>query len=174
MMPNNHNTDVSAMAFLNRAREYHEAVEELFHSKPRLTNVLYALYFHVTESLLKAYLRAHNGQPEKNHKIGALYNDCRGLGLKISSDDEFDLENIVSLLESGNADAGFRYFSMKSGSIPDLGWTREVVGQLMQVVAPFVESKNTAPSGRVVKLQFMFRRPHSVGGATSEAKAPQA
>jgi len=152
-------TDVSAMAFLNYAREYHEAVEELFRSKPRLTRVLNALYFHVTELPLKAYLRAHNRDPW-GHEIGELCKECRGLGLTISSDDRFGLENIVNLLESGNEDMAFRYFSLKSGSEPDLNWTHEVVEQLMQVVASFVESKkDTAASGAAVKMIMKLGKP---------------
>jgi hypothetical protein len=153
------NTDVSAMAFLNYAREYHEAADELSQSKPHLTRVLNALYFHVTELLLKAYLRAHDKNPW-GHKIGKLYNECRGLGLMISSDDQLGLQNIVNLLETGNEDMAFRYFSLKSGTEPELSWTREVVGQLMEVVAVFVESNaDTAGSGVAVKMIMTVGKP---------------
>ena len=167
-MPNtNQNAHGRPRATLNYARQYHEAAEELFHSKPHLSWVLYEHYFHVTELLLKAYLQAHNRKPGRVHKIGKLYNECRSLGLTISSDDQFNLENVVNLLESGNADAAFRYSDAKFGSIPELSWTREVVGQLMQVVAAFVES-NTAPSsGRLSKLILMFGKPYSTEDATS-------
>jgi HEPN domain-containing protein len=159
MPKTNQNTDVSAMAILNYARQYHEAAEELFHSKPRLTPVLNELYFHVTELLLKAYLRAHGGKPW-GHEIGELYKECRGLGLKISSDDRFGLGNIITLLESGNEDMAFRYFSLKSGTEPELTWTREVVGQLMEVVAAFVESKkDTAASGVAAKATMVLGKP---------------
>jgi HEPN domain-containing protein len=160
-MPNTNQTrDASAMAFLNFAREYYEAVEELYLSKPGLTRVLNALYFHVVESLLKAYLRAHNRNPGRVHEIGNLYSECRGLGLTISSDDRFGLENIVNLLESGNEDMAFRYFNLKSLPEPDLSWTREVVGELMRVVAGFVESeKDAASSGVAVKIIVTLGKP---------------
>jgi hypothetical protein len=160
-MPNtNQKTNVSAMAFLNYARQYQEAAEELFNRKPHLSRVLNALYFHVVELLLKAYLRAHNINPW-GHEIGKLYKECRGLGLMISPDDRLGLENIVSLLESGNTDMAFRYFSLKSGKEADLTWTREIVGQLMEVVDPFVESKkDAAADGIAVKATVTWGKPY--------------
>src|ERR1700674_4707723 len=106
-MPNaKTNTEVSAAAKLNDARQSHEAAEWLFDSKPHLSRVINALYFHTVELALKAYLRAHNINNVRRwgHEIGELYNECRKLGLTISSDDQFGLGNIVSLLERGNED----------------------------------------------------------------------
>jgi Domain of unknown function (DUF4062)/HEPN domain len=157
-LPNsNQSTDASAMALLNCARQFHE-IAELAYSKSHSTDALYAQYFHVTELLLKAYLLAHNVNPW-GHGIVELYKECRGLGLAISSEDRFGLENVVRLLQSGNENMAFRYFSLKSGSRPDLSWTREVVGQLMQVVAAFVESKKTAVPGVAVKMIMTFGKP---------------
>ena len=61
--------DETAMAFLNMAREYHNAANELFaisESRPRvhpdhrpLSSVLGNLYFHTLELGLKGFLRAH-------------------------------------------------------------------------------------------------------------------
>jgi HEPN domain-containing protein len=160
-MPNtNPNTHPTPGAFLNYARQYHQAAEELFDSKSHLTDVKYFLYFHATELFLKAYLRAHGGEPW-GHEIGELYKDCRDLGLKITSDDRFGLQNIVSLLESGNEEMGFRYFSLKSGPIPDLNWTREVVGQLRQAVTAFVEPNAVTTPGPPVKAIFTIGKPVS-------------
>jgi hypothetical protein len=158
-MPNvKTNIDVSAAAFLNFARQYHEAAEGLFDSKPHLSDPINALYFHTVELALKAYLRAHNIK-RWGHEISALYNECRGLGLKISSDDRFGLGNIVSLLAEGNEDMAFRYFSLKGGSSPELRWTREVVGQLMQAVAAVVEPNGPAAPGPVVKFRIVVGKP---------------
>ena len=168
MMPNtNQKSDVRPRTTLNYARQYHEAAEELFHNKPHLFWVLYNLYFHVTELLLKAYLKAHNRDPGRRHEIGKLYNECRSLGLTIGSDDQFNLENVVNLLESGNADAAFRYSSLESGSLPEVSWTREVVGQLMQVVAAFVESNTTPSSGQLARMTFIFGKPYQCDDTTS-------
>ena len=119
--------------------------------------------------LLKAYLRAHNINNVRRwgHEIGELYIECRKLGLTISSDDQFGLGNIVSLLERGNEDMAFRYFTLKSGSEPDLRWTREVVGQLMQAVAAFVQPKGPAAPGRCAKLTIIFGKPVSQEPAIS-------
>jgi HEPN domain-containing protein len=151
-------TDPSPGAILNYARQYHEAADALFISKRHLDRPINALYFHTVELALKAYLRAHGRHPARSHKIGNLYSECRALGLKISSDDRVGLENIVSLLESGNRDMGFRYFTRESGSEAELGWTREVVGQLMQVAATFVQPNGPAP-GRLARLKFVFGKP---------------
>jgi HEPN domain-containing protein len=152
--------DESAMALLNYARKYHQAAEIVFDkvgNDPGLTPVLNFLYFHTVELLLKSYLRAHGREPW-GHKINELNDEASQLGLKIPGD-LWGLKNITSLLESGNEDMEFRYFSLESGSEPDLTWTRRVVGELLHVVMPFVESTchNSAP--RLAKLVMKFSEP---------------
>jgi len=110
------------------------------------------------ELALKAYLRAHNIK-RRGHELSALYKECRGLGLKISADDRIGLGNIVGLLEEGNEDMAFRYFSLKGGGSPELSWTREVVGQLMQAVTAFVEPDGPAPPGPPIKIRFVVGKP---------------
>ncbi len=130
MANSNKRTFAEPKAYLNFARQYYQAAEELAGSKSRVTDARYFLYFHATELLLKSYLRAHRRQPW-NHELSKLLQECSDLGLRIDSEDKYGLQNIVSLLESGNEDMGFRYFTLKSELIPEMGWTREVVGQLM-------------------------------------------
>jgi len=146
------------LAFLNMAREYFQAAEELGASKSRIRNARYFLYFHATELLLKAYLRA-GGVKSKGHKISELYKECRDAGLTINSEDKHGLHNIVSLLESGNKDMGFRYFTKKSGSIPEMGWTQEVVGQLMKAVTAVVDTTGDSKPGVAVKQTIMYGKP---------------
>jgi hypothetical protein len=149
---------VAAMALLNGARQFHE-IAEIAYSKSVRTDALYFQYFQTAELLLKSYLRVHN-ITRSGHKIGKYYQECRDLGLAISSDDRFGLGNVVSLLESGNEQMAFRYFSLKSGgSRPELSWTREVVGELMQVVAAFVESRSTTVPGVAAKMIITFGKP---------------
>jgi hypothetical protein len=70
------------------------------------------------------------------------------------------LHNIVSLLETGNEDMAFRYFTLKSGSEPDLPWTRHVVAELAQVVTRFVESTDDKKaSGKAVKMTITWSKP---------------
>ena len=157
----NQSTDASAMALLNYGRKYHQAAEIVFDqaaSDPGLTPVLNFLYFHTVELLLKSYLRAHGREPW-GHKISELYEEARQLGL-IMQHDPLGLHNIVSLLESGNVDMGFRYFTLKSGNEPDLNWTRRVVGELLQIVAPVVESAhNKSADGKPVHLRITWSMP---------------
>lgn len=154
-------TDVSAAAMLNDAREFHEAADGLLDSKPHLSRPINALYFHTVELALKAYLRAHYIK-RWGHEIAKLYKECRSLGLTMGPDDQVGLGSLVSVLEAGNEDMGFRYFTLKGGGSPELGWTREAVGHLVSVVAAFVESKitTTAP-GPPVKIIFTVGKPYS-------------
>src|SRR3989442_11277472 len=152
------NMNVSAMALLNYARQYHEAAEILFDNKPGLTRVINFLYFHTVELLLKSYLKA-SGKKASGHSIAALHKEAQRLGLKIQHD-QLGLQNIVGLLESGNKGSAFRYFTLKSGNEPDLNWTREIVKELMDIVKPFVESKfDTSSAGVPVKLMIKWSKP---------------
>jgi hypothetical protein len=85
-MPNtNQATHPSAMALVNYARQYYEAADIIFVSKPDLTSVLYFLYFHTAESLLKGYSKAH-GKERWGHDIRNLYGEAQRLGLKTERD----------------------------------------------------------------------------------------
>lgn len=152
------NTIMSAVAFLNYARQYNAAAVALFDSNPQLSDPINSLYFHTVELALKAYLRMHGRNPW-GHDIENLFNECCTLGLKISSDNQSGLWSIVSLLAGGNEDMAFRYFSLKGGGAPDLKWTREAVGQLVQAVAAFVEPNGPTPPGPPVKIRFVVGKP---------------
>jgi hypothetical protein len=157
----------SPKTFLNYARQYFQSSEILAENGPNLTQVRYSLYFHTTELLLKAYLRAKGETNCWGHEISNLHEKCRHLGLGIKSDGEYDLQNIVGFLESGNEDMGFRYFSRKSGPIPDLVWTRDVVRELLTVVSAFVESTDKTPPGVDTKAVLMFCKPQPEQAATA-------
>jgi hypothetical protein len=163
------------MAFLNMAREYHDAANELFavsESRPRiapnhrpLSSPLSLLYFHALELGLKAFLRAC-GLPiegaRKHHKLTKLYAECRRSGLVVDQDDRFGLGNIVSLLESGNERQGFRYFSSGSAVTADLAWTREIVQRFIVALARQVEERdpNAHAPPRLGKLILTVGKPH--------------
>jgi hypothetical protein len=148
--------DETAMAFLNMAREYHNAANELFaisESRPRvhpdhrpLSSVLGNLYFHTLELGLKGFLRAHGlpieGTRRRSHKLTKLYEECRRLGLVVDQDDRVGLGNIVGLLESGNDGQGFRYFRSESVVTADLAWAREIVQRFTVVIAREVEKRD--------------------------------
>jgi hypothetical protein len=70
------------------------------------------------------------------------------------------LQNVINLLASGNVDQGFRYFTIKSSSIPELSWTREVVDLLIQSIREDVEANQAPPGAPVaVKIQMILGKP---------------
>jgi hypothetical protein len=66
----------------------------------------------------------------------------RAQGLVVGEDDRLGLENIVNLLNSGNEDQGFRYFSSGTTVTADLAWTRDIIDQFMIVVGREVERRD--------------------------------
>ena len=161
------------MAFLNMAREYHDAANELFavsESRPRvvpnqrpLSSVIGHLYFHTLELGLKAFLRAHGlpieGTRRRSHKLTKLYKECQRAGLVVGQDDKVGLENIVGLLESGNECEGFRYFSSGSAVTADLAWTREIVQRFIVAIALEVEKRDPNPHAppRLAKMVMVVK-----------------
>jgi hypothetical protein len=158
-------TDVNAMAFFNFAREYHSAANQLFDSRSFLRNPIYFLYFHTVELALKAFLRSLNmqvlGTQRQSHSLTKLYEESRRLGLTVGPADRFGIGNIVTLLEAGNEYQGFRYFNLKSGSLPSLSWTREVVEQLMLAVETHLEgrTKLDTVAAAPAKLTIIYGKP---------------
>jgi hypothetical protein len=106
-------------------------------------------------------LKAH-GKERWGHGIKEFSHEAQQLGLQIERDKSGsrDLDNVVALLESGNTDMAFRYFTWESRSKPDLAWTRNVAGELMTAVSVFVESTHDkGKSGVPVKLDIVFGPP---------------
>jgi hypothetical protein len=141
-----------AEAFLNTAQEYHFAATKLLPLHQQLESPLYFLFTHALELALKAYLRSHGlptplGQP--GHALKALFEQCQRKGLHVHS----DLRGIIDLLGSENELHGFRYFVFKATARPDINYVREVVDELMGVVAEEVKKRHTKGlSGAVMKF----------------------
>ena len=168
------------MYFFFRAREFFNAAEELFASANRpqapnkWVNPIYFSYSHAAELALKAFLRSHNPKVEFGHKLADLYGECSALGLMIGPDDRTQIENIVALLDSVNEESGLRYF-MGPGALPDLAWTREVVGRLLDAVEPHANSAEAnQPSGlgKVVGIRIIIGKPTSRGSKALDASQP--
>jgi hypothetical protein len=100
------------------------------------------LYFHTVELALKAFVRSHGQQIRTGHKLTAWFEKCTKLGLTIEPQDKNVIENIVSLLESGNQNHGFRYFVPGSVVTAELEYAREGVNALMRTIAPQVEARS--------------------------------
>jgi hypothetical protein len=153
-------TEPNAMEDFQMARNYHAAAEVLF-SAPIAFEPRYFLYFHTVELALKAFLRSHNHPVPRRHELTKLYEECRKLGLVvIGPADRFGIGNIVSMLEFGNQCQGFRYYNPQPVAVPELSWTREVVGQLMQAIEPHVEAwSKLGTTSKRRRLGAIYGRP---------------
>ena len=151
------------MALLDVAREYADAASELLEiaaARPRtrgrpmpLSRPIYFLFSHAAELAFKAFLRAKNAPVGKVHDLTVFYEVCRNLGLVIGPDDRTDIGNVVSLLDSGNKQQGFRYFELQTTTIPELSWTRDTVRELIQVIEPHILSADVpGPTGAQITL----------------------
>ena len=156
-----------AMFFFLRAGEFFSAAEKLFASENRAKAPnkweypIYFCYSHAVELALKAFLRSHKPEVEFGHELTKTYKKCVALGLVIGPDDRTHIGNIVTLLDNGNEKSGFRYF-MGSGALPDLAWTREVVGRLIDAVEPHAiraEKDNASGLGKVVGIRLIIGKP---------------
>lgn len=161
---------VSAMAFLNMARDYADAANELYmvadarpkiHGHMPLSSPLYFLYSHAAELALKAFLTANNvpinelTDHKVRHNLPKLYDQSRNLGLvELGARDRFEIGNVVSLLHSENKDHGFRYFNLESTLRPDLAQVREAITELLRAVEPHVPP-STAPGVAVKTIMTL-------------------
>lgn len=149
----------NAAALLNYARRYQRAAELLFEKDPTLAPPIKFLYFHSVELLLRAYLVAKGKTPRKGHQLVHLYKQAKQLGLSIK-DDALGPHNVVSLLESGNRDSAFRYYTLESRTEPDMNWAREVIADLLSEVTPVVEAtRDPTTAGKPVKFNITWSIP---------------
>jgi len=124
---------------------------------------IYFEYSHAAELAFKAFLRCHYPEVEYGHGLMPYYERCRALGLQIGPDDRTQIGNIVTLLDSANKDQGLRYF-MNLGVVPDLAWTSEVVGRLLNVVEGHVaraEPDHLSGLGKPVGIFLIAGKPTS-------------
>jgi hypothetical protein len=126
-------------------------------------NPIYFAYSHAVELALKAFLRSLNPEVKFGHILKDLYKECEALGLIIGPGDRAQIGNIVALLDSVNEKSGLRYF-MGPGPLPEMAWTREVVGRLIEAVEPHVrraEVKHPSELGKPVGIRFVIGKPMS-------------
>ena len=175
---------VHAMAFLNMARDYADAANQLFmiadarpkiHGRLPLSSPLYLLYSHTAELTFKAFLKAKNVQPAEKHGLVRLYDEGRSLGSAIGPRDRFEIGNVVSLLDSGNKYQGFRYFNLEPTSRPNLSWVREVIAELMRAVEPHVPdiSAPGVPAKMILTLSKGEGKPQARPAQKTQTKAKQ-
>ena len=141
--------DPTTGAFLNTARQYHEAARKLFPQRKSVELPLYFLYGHTIELLLKAFLRAHGLPMQHSHDLGFFLEKCRQNGLRVHT----DLQNVVNLLESENQNQGFRYYLFASTTKPEISYVSEIVDDLLKVVSDYVKNNpEIVPKKTIVKL----------------------
>ena len=142
-------------AFLNMAREYHSAANTLFPIAKDVTSPIYFLYVHTLELIFKAYLGLHGCSVPQIHDLESLFKSCQKHGLHVNR----ELANIIRLLESENKIHGFRYSALVSTGIPEIGYLRHVVDDLMVTVASNVEKTLSKGSDKGVVLKFIVGKP---------------
>ena len=156
--------EVDPIAFLILAREFYSVAEPRSDLKSSISRPRYFLYFHALELAFKAFLRSHHvptgklQKKDKGHTITVLYEDCRKHGLVIGAGDEFDIGNIVTMLQAANEYQGLRYFNPDLKSLPTLTWTREMVGELITTLEARLGVAAVTP-GPAKKLIFVWGKP---------------
>ncbi|PYK28980.1 MAG: hypothetical protein DME59_00850 [Verrucomicrobia bacterium] len=142
-------------AFLNMAREYQSAANTLFHIAKDVMSPIYFLYAHTLELAFKAYLASHGCSVPQIHDLESLCKSCQKHGLHVNR----ELANVIHLLESENEVHGFRYFAFVSTGIPEIGYLRQVVDDLMVTVAKDVERTLSKDSNKRAVLKFIVGKP---------------
>ena len=142
-------------AFLNMAREYHSAANTLFPIAKDVTSPIYFLYVHTLELIFKAYLGLLGCSVPQIHDLESLFKSCQKHGLHVNR----ELANIIRLLESENKIHGFRYSALVSTGIPEIGYLRHVVDDLMVTVASNVEKTLSKGSDKGMVLKFIVGKP---------------
>lgn len=155
-------SNTSPEAFINIARSYCESANILY-EKRKSEDLLklmpiYMLYFHSVEIILKAFLIMKGFDIKKlkkiGHKLNRLYKRCNEEGLKLSQEFSVSLNNITSLLDSGNSDMAFRYWNSKSLTMAKLDWVKETVNKLIDLIAKDI-SKDVN-TGEAIKLDIII------------------
>ena len=137
------------------AREYHSAANTLFPIAKDVTSPIYFLYAHTLELAFKAYLGSHRCSVPQIHDLESLCKSCQKHGLHVNR----EVANVVHLLESENKVHGFRYFAFVPTGIPEIGYLRQVVDDLMVTVAKDVERTLSKDSNKGVVLKFIVGKP---------------
>jgi len=159
------NVETAPSAHLNFAKLYLQAAKLIIEDeggRKLLAMPVFMLVFHAMELALKAYLR-EKGIESKTlrlkyaHSLGKLYKKAKELGLRLEAGTVQDVENIVSLLDSGNKNYAFRYFSSQSTTRPDILWAFSVTDAFLAVIALHVDIP-TNP-GPATKLDFIISKP---------------
>ena len=129
----------------DRLRQVIEAGEGL-----PIRDPVYFLYAHAVELALKACLMSCGFAPARagreGHGISEFFDQCREQRLISINDPHREMHNLVAFSANGNERHQYRYPDkpVTPRGIPDLGWTKEAVAQLMAEVEPHVDAWSAA------------------------------
>jgi hypothetical protein len=123
-MSKNAREEVVPAAFINGALTYQAAGDTLCsalydHTKNHHgLDPLYTLYFHAVELALKGLLRA-DGRTTGDlfgmkHDLPKLYAECKNRLAGLEDTTRESIGGVISLLDQGNRNQGFRYYSPKA------------------------------------------------------------
>jgi HEPN domain-containing protein len=149
--------DMSAEAFLNRAKEYHLAAGATFPIYKEADGPVYFLYTHTIELALKAYLRSHGVQLKPIHKLDVLLRECRQHGMIVDR----KTDNVINSLSFEYRKQGFRYYVFESHTLPMIEFLKEVADNVMEFVEKEVKLRPTKIGTKefIVTLKFGKPRP---------------
>ena len=149
-------TKFSESAFLNLAREYHNAANTLFPTAQEVKLPIYFLYVHALELAFKAYLEAHHQPTPKCHDLEKLCSLCIKCGLPVGKQ---EFANVIQGLGCENDEHGFRYYQFKSTVIPTIDYLRDFVDAMMLVIAEDVDKQCVKGSKKGVVVKMTFGKP---------------
>jgi hypothetical protein len=98
--------------------------------------------------VLKAFLTSHSKRTSSSHDVEGLYEASRKEGLIVKEDHAFEVHNLIHLLAAGNQGHFYRHPVENKRISSHLAWTRDVVGRLVEAVAPSAKSNAPLPSTR--------------------------
>jgi hypothetical protein len=122
-----------------------------------LRDPTYYLYFHALESGLKGFLLLNGVKLDgARHDLMDLYRKAVAVGLGR----EGRALTVVSALDDANTDHALRYFTVHSTGAPELGWTKEVMLELMESIRSAVEAIDPCAfkPGPAITAQFTYGR----------------
>ena len=138
-------------AYFDSAKGYQAAADRLLLTIEAgeglpIRDPVHFLFAQTVELALKACLLSRGFQPARvgraGHGISGLYDQCRDETLVGTNDPHRLMDLLIGILESGNEYHQYRYPDepLVRRAVPNLTWTREVVGQLMADVKPHVDA----------------------------------
>jgi hypothetical protein len=163
-------TDAPPTAFLHRARGFlriaNTSYEEYCNPggdfpTDLLARPLHFLYSHSAELAMKSFLRSKvipiEGTALKIHLLAKLYDSCCAAGMGVNPAHNMENKNVLGLLDKGNENQGFRYFSTANAE-PEVWLAHDVVNRLVAAIDDQLRDLDV-PDLVPVRLMFIMGGP---------------